>query len=82
MVVDDAELHGLAGLLQQLAQLRPRLVRHVHAPAHQRAELEQREAEPVFAGLVVLLEEARRGQRRRQPVHGALREARAARRAR
>src|SRR5205823_598463 len=74
LVIDDAELHGLAGLFQQLAELRPRFIGDIHAPAHQGTELEERHAEPVFAGLAVLLEEARARQRRREPVHRALRE--------
>src|SRR6185436_1838263 len=71
------ELNGLAGRLQQLAQLLTCGVGDVHPPADQRAELEQRQAEPVFARLVVLLEKARRGQRRGEAMHGAFRQAQA-----
>src|SRR5207244_7699980 len=42
------------------------------APAHERAELEERGAEPVLAGFAVLLEEARACEGRGEPVHGAL----------
>src|SRR5207302_1259913 len=72
LVIDDAELHRLAGLFQQLAELRPRFIGNIHAPANERTELEERHPQPIFAGLAVLLEEARARQRRREPMHCAL----------
>ena len=72
VAVEDREMHALVDLLAQLVEIRPRLVGNVHAPAHQRAEPEQRDAEPVLAAVAVLLEHAFRHQRHGQPVHGAL----------
>ena len=70
--VEDREMDGLVDLLAQVVEVGPRLVGDVHAPAHQRAEPEQRDAELVLAVLAVLLEQALRDQGRRQPMHGAL----------
>ena len=73
-MIEDRELYRLAGRLGERVDLRLRLGHHVHLAAHERAELEEREARPVLAGLAVLLEEIVFDERRREAVHGALRE--------
>ena len=75
--VEHGEMHRLVHLLAQVAQQRPRLVRHGHAPAHQRAQPEQRDAEPVFAGVGVLLQHAVGDERHREAMHRALGDAEA-----
>ena len=65
-------MHALVDGLAQRIEIRPRLVGDLHAPAHQRAEPEQRDAEPVLAAVAVLLQHAFRHQRHRQPMRGAL----------
>jgi hypothetical protein len=61
--IEDRQMHRLVGLLAPIIEIRPRLVRHVHAPAHQRAQPEQRDAELIFPALAVLLEQALGDQR-------------------
>ena len=70
--VEHGEMHRLVHLLAQIAQQRPRLVRHGHAPAHQRAQPEQCDAEPVFAGVGILLQHAVGDKRHREAMHRAL----------
>ena len=81
-VVEDRELHGLAGEVGERVDLLLRLAHHVHLAAHERAELEEREAEAVLPVLAVLLEDVVLDQRRREAVHRALGEAEPRRRAR
>lgn len=73
LVADEhADLHGPAGLRadpeEDLGRGRVQLAVQRNRPA----ELEQHDAEPVTAGVRVLLDEPFRGQRRDQPVHRGL----------
>src|SRR5262245_873700 len=77
--VEDREMHALVDLGPQLVEVGARLVGDVHAPAHQRPEPEQRDAELVFAALAVLLQEPLRDQRHGQPMDRALGETEPAR---
>ena len=78
-IIEDGEVYALVDLLPQVVEIGPRLVRDVHASAHQRAEPEQRDAELILAILAVLLEQPLRHQRDREPVHRALGEPQSAR---
>jgi len=78
-VIEHRELHGFPGHLEQPRHLLARLAHRVHLAAHERAELEEREPEPVLPALAVLLEDVVLDERRGEAVHGALREAEAAR---
>ena len=71
-LVEDREVDALVDLLAQVEEIGPRLVGDVHAPAHQRAEPEQRDAELILAVLAVLLEHPLGDQRDREPMHRAL----------
>ena len=77
--VEDREMHALVDGLAQRIEIGPRLVRHLHAPAHQRAEPEQPDAKPVSPAVAVLLQHAFRHQRHGEPVRGALGDAEALR---
>jgi hypothetical protein len=58
--------------LEQRRHLLARFGHGVHLAAHERAELEEREAQAVFAALAVLLEDVVLDERRRQAMHRAL----------